>query len=301
VRIFSQQTGPVFTELTTTCALPTCPRIVQTVRLYHDLRMIDIVNTVTKEEIFTPDGLYFAFPLALDSPEFNLQVADAVMRPGKEQLPLSCMDFYSIQHWAAVQGDNFGIIMVPMDAPLVVLSDLNVYKWADHIDFNRGHIYSFVMNNYWCTNFRGGQKGDLTFRYRLTSSEGAHDPVRATHFAWQKFHPLQAVWLTSDPVDNATVSQSLLRIEGDPVILSCLKAAENGEGIIIRLLEQNGKPAKCTLAFDLPGGRRLLGASYANAVERPIKSLLVTENTVKVELRANEIVTVVVMSGDKGL
>ena len=32
-----------------------------------------------------------------------------------------------------------------------------------------GTIFSYVMNNYWDTNYRGGQGGHFRFRYVITS------------------------------------------------------------------------------------------------------------------------------------
>ena len=39
------------------------------------------------------------------------------------------------------------------------------------LDPHRGTIFSYVMNNYWHTNYVAGQGGDFTFRYVLTSGE----------------------------------------------------------------------------------------------------------------------------------
>ncbi len=284
--------GPVFSELTIEASLPSCPRIKQRVRLYNDLELVDVVNAVTKEEVYEPEGVYFAFPFDVPSPEIRFQIADAIMRPGKDQLTYSCQDFYSIQHWVDVCGDGFGVVLAPLEAPVVVASDLNVYKWADQIAFDTGHLYSLVMNNYWYTNFKAGQGGTLTFRYRLTSYARAHDSVRTTRFAWQPFYPLEPVWLTAGQRAGQCLHRSLLEIEGDPVVVSCLKLAETGDALIVRLLEQRGKPSRCTLKFNLPGGRQIDRACTAAPVETPRDALTVSDNAVAVQLRPNGIATI---------
>jgi len=288
----SSRQGNVFRETTTIATLPTCPKIKQTIRIYNDLKVVDIVNIVTKEEIYTPEGVYFAFPFDVKEPEFRVQIADAIMRPGKDQLPLSCYDFYSIQHWADVEGDGFGISLAPLDSPLAVFSDLNVYKWADKLLFDKGYIYSWVMNNYWYTNFKAGQKGDLVFRYRLTSYQGKHDSVKTTQFAWQRFFPLEPIWLTSKPNPGAPTHSSMIEMAGDPVIISCIKMAEADEAVIVRLLEHRGKASSCTLKFNLPHNRKFTQAFLSNIVEEPIKKLNVLDNSLTLHLRAHEILTV---------
>ena len=287
--IVTGRSGPIFSEWTTETSLPTCPRIRQTVRLYNELKMIDVVDTVDKEENFETEGVYFAFPFDVPSPEIRFQIADTTMRPGKDQLTYTCYDFYSIQHWADVAGKDFGITWVPIEAPLVVVSDLNVYKWADKLTFDKGHLYSLAMNNYWSTNFKAGQSGTLTFRYRLTSYSGRPDPIKATHFAWQPFYPLKAAWLTEEGGDKLAVPP--ITLEGDPAVISCVKMAEDGKSIIVRLLELRGVASKCTLRFALPGKVQVASGFKADAVERKVGDLTVKDNAVTVELKANEIVT----------
>jgi len=288
----SQVAGPLFKEIRLGTSLPSCPRILQTIRIYNDLKIVDVINTVTKEEVLNPEGLYFAFPFDVPNPQFHFQIADAIMRPGIDQLTYSSHDFYAIQHWADIAGDDFGIIFAPLEGNLISASDINTYKWADSIELDKGHIYSLALNNYWYTNFKGSQSGDLTFRYRLTSYEGDYDPIRSTEFAWQPFHPLLTVWVPKARKLNTLNADSMISMEGDEVTVSCIKVAEKGDAIIVRLLEQRGKAAKTTLKFNLPGSRNIASAYTANAVEVPQGKLRVSKNSVTVELKPNEIATI---------
>ena len=291
-KLVSQTAGPVFQEMVIETSLPSLPTIRQHVRLYNELKIVDINNVVMKEEVFEPEGVYFAFPFNVPTPEIRFQIANAVMRPGKDQLTYSCQDFYSIQQWADVAGRDFGVILVPLEAPLVLAGGLNAYQWADQIDFNNGHLYSWPMNNYWVCNFRAGQSGTMPFRYRLTSYAGDHDSLRATQFAWQPFYPPMVQWLKPNSKKTPQPSQSLVTIEGDPVVVSCVKTAEAQDAIIVRLLEVRGKPARTTLRWNLPGGRKIASAFSADCVERPGSPIAVADNAITVSLRPNEIATV---------
>jgi len=289
--------GEVFSEFTRRTALPHCPEIIQRVRLYHGLPWIDIENIVRKEANTAPENVYFAFPFDVPDPEFHLQIANATMRPGADQLPYSCFDFYSIQQWATVAGKDFGVVFAPLEAPVVTLSDLNVYRWTDSLTFDKAHVYSLVMNNCWHTNFKADQEGEIRFRYRLAAYGGAHDAVRATHTAWPAFQPLIAASLEPGSPPETPLPDSFLTIEGDPVIVSCVKAAESGEGFIVRLLEMNGAPAKITIRFNLPGGRPIASAHVATVIETPTETLPVADDAVNVTVRPRSAHTLLIIPG----
>lgn len=288
--------GPVFSEIVLKTSLPGCPAILQRLRLFQGQKWVDVENTVTKEEVLDPEIIYFAFPFNVPEPQHRVQIADSWMRPGVDQLKFSCYDFYSIQQWAEVAGDGYGVLFAPLEAPVVSLGGINTYRWADEIAFENGHIYSMAMNNCWDTNFRAGQDGELRFRYRLGSFDGAPDAAAASHFAWQPFYPLVTTWLAPGARKNGALPATPFSIAGDPVLVSAVKRAESGDGIIVRLLEQRGVPATCTIKLALPGDAEVGQAFLANALETRGKELPVAGGAVTVTLRPNEIVTVLIMT-----
>jgi len=288
--LVAQTAGPVFQEMSFQTALPTCPRILQTVRLYEQLRWIEISNVVTKEEHYEPEALYFAFPFAVPSPEFRCEIANATMRPGKDQLANSCFDYYAIQHWLDVAGPGFGVTFSPLEAYLVQLSGLQAGRWAPRIEFDKGHVYSWAMNNYWFTNFRPAQGGAIPFRYRLTSYAGPFDPVAATRFGWQQFVPLEAVWLAKDEAPR--LQAPVLQLDGASVMLISVKLAEQGDDVIARLLEIAGKPCNCKLRLQAPGGGHIRDAYLADPLENPRRRLEISGDTVGIALRPFELLTI---------
>ena len=106
-RFVACQTGPVYQSLTFETSLPGCPRIVQTYRLFDD--WLDVEDVFEKEEVLDPESIAIAFPFRVETPEFRVEIADAVMRPGIDQLPFSCYDFYSIQHWAVAGSGEYSV------------------------------------------------------------------------------------------------------------------------------------------------------------------------------------------------
>lgn len=285
--------GAAYDEASWTVNLPGCPRIEQRVRLYHELPFVDVDNVITKEEQFEPEGVYFAFPFDVPDPKIRFQIANASMQAGVDQLAGSCYDFYSIQQWADISGKGFGIIFAPLDAPVVTVGDLNVYRWADKLTFDKGHIFSLPINNYWHTNFKAGQHGDIPTRYRLSSYEGEHDAIRTAHLSWSAFYPMKAVWLDGDRPADTQIDprEPLVQVEGDPVVVSCVKVAEKGDAIVVRLMEVRGQPAKCRIKFTVPAKRKIGKAFRADILERPVDQLDVDESWIPLELPPNDVYT----------
>lgn len=290
-RLIGTWTGPVYDEMMTETSLPSVPRIRQRVRVYKELPFADIENLVIKNEVLEPEGLYFAFPFDVPKPEFRFQIADATMVAGVDQLTYSCRDFYAIGQWAGVSNDELSLLVAPLEAYLVTASDLNAYQWADTIPFDKGHLYSWVMNNCWICNFKNGQDGEAVFRYRIGAFTGRQTPTESTRFGWQPFYPLVPIWLTEDagtPAD-APSSASMLHVEGDPLVVSCVKRSETGDAVIVRLLELDGKPGKATLVLDLPCD--VTGVYRTNCVEVPQEELAVQDGRVAIAFEPNEIIT----------
>jgi alpha-mannosidase len=80
-----------------------------------------------------------------------------------------------------------------------------------------------------------------------------------------------------------------LQVDAPDVVVEAWKAAEDGRGTIVRLLETGGRESKARLEFPMLAVQR---AWLANAMEEDEKEIAVTGSTVEVALRPLQIVTV---------
>ena len=91
-------------------------------------------------------------------------------RPEYDQLPGSNKNYYTLRRWVDISNQDYGITVVSPDAPLIELNeitnDATSYGWIDHIT-PTDVIYSYVMNNYWETNYKASQEGKTSFRYYI--------------------------------------------------------------------------------------------------------------------------------------
>lgn len=123
--------------------------------------------------------------------------------------------------------------------------------WPTEFKPRTGTIFSWVMNNYWGTNFPAWQGGSYTFRY-IVSSAPTLDPARLARAGQEAVTPLESAQMpvsfdsTKLPLDRA----SLLTIDNDAILLTTWKLAEDGRGSIIRLVETAGKEQKLNVKSD---------------------------------------------------
>jgi len=263
--------GPVAASLIIKSSPKMCPSLEQRIILYDDVKRVDLINMLDKEETFSPEAVYFAFPFevgpglpgalsakpGLVPPGVRFEIADADMAPGTEQLPGTTLDWHTVQHWVEFSGKDARVVWSPVEAPLVQFGDINTGKWLTRLDLANAWVFSYAMNNYWMTNFKASQEGRVEFRYSLTSAlpagagtaaDSGSDRVAASRFGWDVHTPLVATWL---PARNKgrfeTAGESFLSIDRPNIIIQALWLDADGTPVA-RLREIAGKDTKARLA-----------------------------------------------------
>jgi len=280
------QNGPVCTSLISQSSGPGCPQIIQEVVLYENIKRIDLFNRVLKDS--TPQlEVYFAFPFKVDEPKFRFEGSNSVIEPLKDQFPGSNSNYYAVQHWASVSNQNVGITLSPVESHLLEFGGLwpcyvsQAHHGATPAGFGqpfvkpeqmtKGYMYAFVLDSNFRTNFQPVQQGDILFRYSLTSGKGPQANSVNRDFGWSIHNPLIGVVANGGrdgPFENR---MSFCRLEQPNVLVVTIKRAEDGQGVIVRLIETDGKQGTATLT--LP----------ALAVEKAWQTNIVEENQAELE------------------
>ena len=177
------------------------------IAVYDALPRVDLCYRLDKMPEAGAEALYVAFPLAggrsalPDStlttrhssfPEVWLDVPGAVMRPGLDQVPGTATDWHSIQHYFAVAAAEHTTVVASPDIPLVQVNGINTGRWQATLPSHNGLVMSWVMNNYWFTNFPAAQGGGFAWRYSLMAIPGGFDRDAAARFALAFRQPLVA-------------------------------------------------------------------------------------------------------------
>lgn len=276
------------------------PEITTEVRLFNHEKKIELVEDVDKKYVTTKEGVYFAFPFAMDHPEFQYEIQNGVVNPARNMYPGAGHEWFSVQHWVSIQQDGLSGTVMPLDASLVTLGDINRGAWPATFGSRPGTIFSYVMNNYWNTNYVAGQGGHFRFRYVITSAP-ATDPEQLSRMGWEEMTPLEWDEVTSQdkalntPRPLSGEQGSFLTVSDPNIVLDTWKPAENGQGTILRFIDMGGPERSVTVHTPLLD---ITGAWLTDAVERNQKQLpLVGTNGFSFTTHPHEIITIRLIGG----
>jgi hypothetical protein len=238
------------------------------IQIYDGLERIDVIDSIDKALTYDPEAVLYRFSFNLHDPQVRVDVPWGSYRPELDQLPGAAKNYLSLQRWVDIQGARFGITVASIDAPLIqvgkIRTDAIVTGWLDHLP-QSATLFSYVMNNYWETNYRAGQEGVHHFRYSIRP-RAEFDESRVERFAIGIGQPLIAI-----PVKpEASPLEPLIAIEADRAVATALKRAEDGDGLIVRLYNPGSEPD--SVVFRWPDGRPLV-ALRSDVWERSLEPL----------------------------
>jgi len=182
-----------------------------------------------------------------------MDVPWGVVRPEIDQLAGACKNYFTVQRWVDVSNDKFGVTLATVDAPLIEVGTITNDPWGgvgwiEKLDPSTT-LYSYVMNNYWETNYKAGQEGPTVFRYSIRPHR-EFDSAQAAKFGIERSQPLIVV-----PVDKTSpVHRAGFSVEPADVIVTAFKPSEDGKARIIRLYNTGtqNQNAKVTWAGQAP-------------------------------------------------
>ena len=265
------------------------PTLVTEITVWNDLRRVDILNRFDKTQTYDKEAVYFAFPFAAEKPTFRYECPAGIVNANRDMLPGACLDWFAVQHFVEIETADAAITWSTPDAPLVCFQDINRGKWQRRLPFKTGHVYAYVLNNYWHTNYKAGQGGQHVFRFSITSRAKA-DNTASAQFGWTAANPLLPVTTPagqSGPLPSE--SASLVEIAEPNVLLLAAKQADAGDGLVLRLWEVSGRPATAHIRLHhLP----VQNALHCNLVEDPEGTLDVRNGEISVPIRASGLATI---------
>jgi alpha-mannosidase len=269
------------------------PLVRTEILLYEGEKKVEFVNHVTKDPVRDKEAVYFAFPVASAKPSFQYEIQNGWVDPSKDMMKGAGVEWFSVGHWVKASSPEADVAIVPVDTPLVTLGDINRGVWPEQFAPKRATIFSYVYNNYWHTNYRAEQGGEATFRYVMTSGS-ALAPQDLARLGRAAMTPLEAdEVIDQDKVGNPTrplepTPTSFLEVQGSGVVAEDWKAAEDGNGTVLRLIETAGTESNATVRFPM---LRLEHAWLCTAMEDEIKEIRIGGSSLQIALKPHEIVT----------
>ena len=222
----------------------------------HKCGAIDFVNVIHKTATVEKEGGYFAFPFGLnkaDETNAFMELPYGIATVDQEQMPGACREWYAVNTFAAVGDSTQSAVVASVDTPMFTVGELNRGLWPAHIGGNRNILYAYVFNNYWHTNYKASQGGDIRCAFSVRLSDAPFDGVAATRFGWAR-----TLDLTPDrrcalacAAAGTPAEASYLRLDNGPVLLGELLPQQGR--IMARLYNPSYQAAATTIA--LPGIR----------------------------------------------
>jgi alpha-mannosidase len=244
--------------------------IVQRVYLYRDSRRLDFDTWVDWRERHVL--LKVAFPVDVLSPvaTYDIQWGN-LQRPTHRNTSWDWARFEVCAHqWVDLSEGNYGVSL------------LNDCKYGHDVQANVIRL----------TLLRGptfpdpqADQGEHRFTYSLLPHPGD----------WRKAGTVAAGYDLNDPLIVRPVngggggrpSQSLATVDAPNVIIETIKQAEDGQGLVVRLYENERGRGSVTLRVGFP----LASAYRCNLLEENKAPLVVAQNTVHLKMRPYQIVT----------
>ena len=174
--------GPVFTLLRLKYQLEGTVKADVILKMYESIPRIDFTLELGKTISEEIESVHLA--LNLRRPEGNqrwLRKGAEAFRPGIDQLPGSCMEFYISDDGVAEISPKGSVLIAARDVPLVYMGELRHHPITlcdGKPENNARPLYSWVMNNNWETNFKMDLSGFCQYDYTLWLDDAA-EPEQA--------------------------------------------------------------------------------------------------------------------------
>jgi hypothetical protein len=231
--------GPVTIVIRVSTAAKGSRKITNYYQLINGLNKAVIKSEIDKENIYTPEGVHLGFPFNVPSGVMHIDLGFGIYRPEADQVKAACKNYFTPEKWVDVSNQNFGVTFVTNDAPMIeigeITTDANSFGWLSATKPSQT-IYSYVMNNYWGTNYKASQEGPVTFRYSI-HPHGMFISSDAERTAAQESVPL----IVSPVSDNAIGASSLFNLKSPGMVVIAL--VPQSDGYLVRLFNAGGNPA----------------------------------------------------------
>ena len=241
----------------------------QDIIFYHDKDRIDFKTCVDWQERGKVMRVYF--PTTLNAPYFTSETGfGAYKRPTVNSTKLEQAKFEVAAHrWIDLSESDYGVAL------------LNDCKYAHDVQYNTIGITLLRSTSH---PAKHADIGIHHFTYSLLPHLGSWekaDVARAGIELNAESHTMGAVAVAGN------LSAGLLDCSNPNVIIDTVKAAEDGDGIIVRMYESNGASGNAVLVV----GKAIISAEETNLIEKKIGDAVVENNAIVFPFTPYEIKT----------
>ncbi len=168
------ETGFVTRKYVITCSMKGANEVKYIISQFNGLNTLLLSTVVDKKSNREKESVHMAFPFNLKNATTRIGIGDTCYTPELGQLAAANKDFYSVQRWLDVSDSAQGITLSSPQCALFEIGNI-----IDERRKNKGeklwekenksspHLFGYVMNNYWHTNYKADQEGTVQFDFYL--------------------------------------------------------------------------------------------------------------------------------------
>ncbi|MNQ05553.1 hypothetical protein D3C85_182910 [compost metagenome] len=229
--------GPVMTAVSITSDAPGANKLERIISLYSGSDEVLIQNILDKKAIRTKEGVHFGYPFNAQFTKTTLDAGYGSMEFLKDQLAGSNMDYLYGRRWVDVSAGDKGIQWMLLESPLVEpnsIIDERREVIPNHKEWKKSEKptatwFSYVMNNYWHTNYKADQEGIVNFKYALRPHATVNDTEMEKE-ASEFTQPLIAMTIKED----VKLPSNLFELTNTKIVVTSL--TPNADGTILMRL-----------------------------------------------------------------
>ncbi len=252
VRVSIKESGGLVASLLVEAEAPGCREYAAEYRIIAGIARVDMVDRLDKLPVRTKESVHIAFPFHLPDGQLRYDVADGIVRPESDQLPGSCKNFFSLQSWVDISNRDHGVTWTSADAPLIEIGSITAERpWAQTTR-SSPVVYSYLMNNYWHTNYKADQEGRATFRFSIVP----HGPYEADAAVRRGREAREPLLVLPSRAASPPSRPSLFRVSPPAVLVSSLKPLAGGSAWLVGLYNPTDTAQHAVLELGAVRGRQ---------------------------------------------
>lgn len=167
--------GALFGEVVLQFECPGFEMFEVVVRAWNVHPRVDVAVRMLKTAVWDAENVYLSLPFfdpAIHT--LKLDKAGCSIEPWRDQLPGTLTDFYSVQSGLTISDKVHRLAITTADANLIQLGSLEyqprLLMGMEALSAEPAHLYSWLMTNYWETNFEASLGGFYEFNFHLSWS-----------------------------------------------------------------------------------------------------------------------------------
>lgn len=222
-----------------------------------------------------PESAVVPFPMNLPKATYRLGQTGSVIDPARDIAEGANRGLWCVDNWLHASDDRHGLGIIPVDMPLVSISNVGIFEFDPARVPGGSTVYSHLYNTQWGTNFPQWLEGDFSFRVRLVPGSGDWRGLQSGPVIHSTWH--LANWTTRPAAARARLDdgRQAVRLPAGWVLLS-MRPRHDGDGLIIRFWDQLGLARTLPVALLGPVGE----VWRCDLLERPQTQLALMDHDI---------------------